>query len=433
MSWSLRFHVREHLRSALWPVPLVCGLVGLLAAAITWRLDEWGGWTLLAFKAGGATALTAGVVGAMITFIGIVFSAVLMAIQFASAQLTPRALRLSLNHPMMKAALGVFVATFLYALTVMARISDDFVPQLALLGVSALAVVSLLVFLMLVSHVGEALRPAQVATLVGRHGRRTLAQTYREPIGPPSDGTTSASATTLHGASGRIVHHDGPPGLVLGCDVEGLVAEAHRAEARLGLVPAVGDFVPRGAPLFRVFENGAAVDDRRLRASVALGRERTTEQDPTCAFRILVDVAIKALSPAINDPTSAVMAINQLHDLLRFVATRRLDVGEHRDAGGVLRLTIELPSWEDYVSLAVDEIRQYGASSVQVARRLKAMLGDLIEAAPEGRRRALREELTLLASTVERTFVDVEDRERASVADQQGLGSSPLQGGPGRA
>jgi uncharacterized membrane protein len=425
VSWSQRFGVREHLRTALWPVPLVSALAGLLAAAIVWRLDEWGGWTLLGFKAGGATALTAGVVGAMITFIGIVFSALLMAVQFASAQLTPRALKLSLNDPMAKAALGVFVATFMYALIVMARISDDFVPQLALLGVSTLAIVSLLVFLLLVSHISKALRPGQAIVRVGHLGRRTLAQTYPETVGTPGDGATRASGTRPRDTAGRIVPHDGTPGLVRACDVEGLVAEARRANARLVLLPSVGDFVPGGAPLFQVCETGVAVNDRLLRSSVSLGRERTVEQDPTFALRILVDVAIKALSPAVNDPTSAVMALDQLHDLLRFVATRRLDVGEHRDAAGSVRLSVGLPSWEDYVSLAVDEIRQYGASSVQVARRLKAMLGDLIDVAPEERRRALHEELRLLGRAVERTFPDAEDRGRASVANQQGLGSSP--------
>jgi uncharacterized membrane protein len=201
--WRSRFRLREQLRTALWPVPLASALVGLLAAASVWRLDEWGRWTLLGFKAGGATALAAGVVGAMITFIGIVFSTLLMALQFASVQLTPRALKLSLNDPMAKATFGVFVATFLYALIVMARISDDFVPQLALLGVSTLAIVSVLVFLVLVSHIAKALRPGQAIVLVGRRGRRTLAQMYpgqsghrarapsprppRPAVGPPDE------------------------------------------------------------------------------------------------------------------------------------------------------------------------------------------------------------------------------------------------------
>ena len=430
MTWSQRARVREYLRTALWPVPLVSALTGSLTGAIMWRLDEWGGWTLLGFKPGGATALTAGVVAAMITFIGIVFSAVLMAVQFASAQLSPRALKLSLNDPMAKAALGTFVATFLYALIIMARIGNDFVPQLALVGVNVLALVSLLVFLVLVSHIARALRPGQVIVLVGDLGRRTLAQMYPEPIGTAGDRRAHAPSTHAREAAGRIVPHEGAPGLVRACDIEGLVAESRRADARLVLIPAVGDFVPSGAPLFRVFESGVTVNDPLLRASVALGRERTVEQDPTFAFRILVDIAIKALSPAVNDPTSAVMAIDQLHNLLRFVAQRRLDVGEHRDPAGSVRLIVGLPTWEDFVSLAVDEIRQYGASSIQVARRLKAMFGDLIEVAPEERGRALDEELRLLARAVQRTFVDAEDRGRASVADQQGLGSSPTDPDP---
>jgi uncharacterized membrane protein len=428
VSWNVRFVLRQHLRGALWPVPFASALGGLLAAAIMWRLDEWGRWALLGYRPAGATALTAAVVGTMITFIGIIFSALLMAVQFASAQLTPRALKESLNDPVTKAALGTFMATFVYALVVIARIRDDFVPQLALAGVIVLAVLSLSMFLGLVSHVGHALRPANVAALIGRLGRRTLALTYREPVAR-SAGNSAPSAPPRHRAPPRIVVNDGPPGLVLACDVAALVTEARRVDARLELVPAVGDFVPRGAPVFRAFEADAAVDDRWVSTSVALGQERTVTEDPIFAFRILVDMAIKALSPAINDPTSAIMALDQLHDLLRFVAGRRLDVGEHRDAAGVVRLTVEMPTWEVYVSLTVDEIRQYGATSVQVARRLKSLLVDVIEVAPKERQRAVQEELTLLARTVDRAFPDLEDRGRASVGDRQGLGSSPPPGG----
>ena len=235
----------------------------------------------------------------MVTFVGIVFSALLMAVQFASAQVTPRALKLSLNDPVTKAALGIFVATFLYALVVMARIRDDFVPQLALLGVSALAIVSILVLLLLVSHIIKALRPGQVIALVGRLGRETLGEMYPEESGrrataPPSRPPRSPARPP--GGSSRTT---GLPASSA-CDVGGLVAKARRADARLVLLPAVGDFVPRRSPLFQVCETGIAVNERLLRASVALARERTLEQDPTFAFRILVDVAIRALSPAVK-------------------------------------------------------------------------------------------------------------------------------------
>ena len=204
MTWSQRARVSEYLRTALWPVPLVSALAGSLAGAIMWRLDEWGRWTILGFKPGGATALTAGVVAAMITFIGIVFSAVLMAVQFASAQLSPRALKLSLNDPMAKAALGTFVATFLYALIIMARIGTDFVPQLALVGVNVLALVSLLVFLVLVSHIARALRPGQVIVLVeiwgdGRSCRCTRRRSERRATATPAH--PARTLARLRGAS----------------------------------------------------------------------------------------------------------------------------------------------------------------------------------------------------------------------------------------
>lgn len=422
MSWRLRFRLVEHVRTALWPVPIAGGISGLLAGMAAWRLDRWGGWGLLEYTPGGATAVTAAIVGTMVTFVGIVFSVLLVAVTFASTQLTPRALRLTLDDTGSKVALGVFVGTLLYALVVLARITNDFVPQLALVGASSLVMASLLAFLLLVSHVGRALRPVHVASRVGRQGRRVLERTYPASVGA---GDTPVFEPPLPDGPSRTMLHTGPPGVVVGFDAGGLVAEARRAGARLALVPAVGDFVPPGAPLFQVFGGSTSVDDRRLAGSVAIWRERTLDRDPTFAFRILVDVAIKALSPGINDPTSAVMALDYLHALLRSAGRRRLDVGRHRDADGQVRLTVEVPTWEDYVSLGVDEIRQYGAGSVQVARRLRAMLEDLLAVVPEERQGALQEELALLARSVERAFPDAQDRSRASAPDQQGLGSSP--------
>ena len=156
-----------------------------------------------------------------------------------------------------------------------------------------------------------------------------------------------------------------------------LLALAERAETMIELVPQVGDFVARGDPLFRVQRGGRPVDAGALRACVAIGPERTMEQDPRFAFRIMVDIANKALSPAINDPTTAVLALDQIHRLLMYVGKRRLDAGETRDARGQLRLCYGTPDWTDFVSLAVTEIRHFGAGSMQVARRLQAMLEHL--------------------------------------------------------
>jgi uncharacterized membrane protein len=152
------------------------------------------------------------------------------------------------------------------------------------------------------------------------------------------------------------------------------------------------------------------------------------EQDPAFAFRVLVDVAAKGLSPAINDPTTAVLAIDQLHHLLRHVGNRRLDNGEVRDAAGRVRLLYRTPDWEDFVTLAVTEIRHFGVGSIQVARRLRAMLEDLIQTVPEERAAILREELALLHRSADRFFTEPEDRALAEVSDSQGMGGTQGRG-----
>jgi uncharacterized membrane protein len=166
------------------------------------------------------------------------------------------------------------------------------------------------------------------------------------------------------------------------------------------------------------------VPEDRLRRLVHLGSERTFEQDPKYAIRILVDVAIKALSPAINDPTTAVQALDQVEDLLLLLGRVDLSAGRVRDARGSLRLVFPVPKWEDFLVLAFDEIRYCGASSIQVMRRLRALLQDLKEHVPSERRTALQRYLERVDNGIRRTFEDGDDRKDALEEDRQGLGLS---------
>jgi uncharacterized membrane protein len=422
MSWVLRFRLEEQLRAALWPIPCGFGLGGLLLGMIAWRLDRWGRWSLLGFEHGAATALVAAVVGATLTFLGTAFSVLLVVVQFASAQLTPRALRISLSDPLYRITLGLFVGTFVYAMVILGRTTSTFVPQLGVSLASILAVISLVAYVVLISHLRRSLRPVIVAARVGRLGCRTIERVYADPpeardgSGPDADGTPAWEPT-------RTLCNPGPGGILVAFDTAGLVAEARRADGQLALVPAPGDFVRSGAPLFHLVEPAAPMNERLLLGSVALEQERTVDQDPAFAFRILVDVALKALSPTINDPTSAVMVIDQLHELLARLGSRRLGTRWYRDADGCVRLTVEMPQWEDYLSLAVDEIRHFGAEQLQVTRRLRAMFDDLLQILPEERTVAVRSELALLTQAVQRAFPDAEDQARASEPDQQGIGS----------
>ncbi len=212
--------------------------------------------------------------------------------------------------------------------------------------------------------------------------------------------------------------------MIQAIDVPGLVALAEREGAVVAMAWAVGDTLVDGMPLLRVHGGERDVAERRLRRLVRLGSERTFEQDPKYALRILVDIAIKALSPAINDPTTAVQALDQVEDLLLRLGRVDLSAGRVRDRAGSLRLVFPVPVWEDFLVLAFDEIRYCGASSIQVMRRMRALLQDLMEHVPPERRPALQRYQERVDNGIRRTFEDEDDRKDALEEDRQGLGLS---------
>ncbi len=170
---------------------------------------------------------------------------------------------------------------------------------------------------------------------------------------------------------------------------------------------------------------------------VALGDERTIEQDPSFAIRILVDVANLALSPAVNDPTTAVQVLDYLGEALRMVGTTELSIGSW-EAGTRPRMGVVIParSWEDYLALTVIEIREYGAGGIQIMRRLRAMLEELARGGlARSSEPAIEDELGRLDATVAQSFGDSVDFDRATVADTQGIGgprTRPAQRPPAR-
>jgi len=191
-------------------------------------------------------------------------------------------------------------------------------------------------------------------------------------------------------------------------------------------MPSIGDFVGRDEPLFALYGGGATLADETLRDAVRFGTERTMEQDPTFSFRIVVDIALKALSPAINDPTTAVLAIDQLHRLLRIVGTRHLSNDHIADDSGQVRLIFRTPNWQDFVNLAFSEIRRCGANNFQVARRLRAMIENLTRTLPAHRHAALEQQMALLDREIETQYRLPEDLALARGSDSQGLGGTQI-------
>ena len=419
MTWLQRYRLRNFLKSSVWLPPLLGILGALLANQLMQSADRLWGWQGVASVTGSQGVLTA-LASSMLTFIVFVFSILLLVVQLASAQLTPRVIAYFYRSRILKLSLTLFVFVFTFNLAVLARIGDS-IPALSvrLAAYSSLAAIG--VFLYMIETVGKSLRPVSVLTGVGRVGSAVIEAVYPHRV--TAAGSAPGSRPAMPSGDCRRTVPNVRPGVVLAFDPDGLCALARRADCLVELVPQVGDFVAQGDPLFRL--HGGDVDDRDLQQAIAIGPERTMEQDPAFAFRIIVDIAAKALSPAINDPTTAVLALDQLHHLLRTVGSRDLDTGQVRDEAGQLRVAYRTPDWDDLVSLAVTEIRHYGKDSIQVARRLRAMLENLIQAVPQERAVRLREELDLLHRTVERNFLDGEDRTRAARPDSMGMGGLP--------
>lgn len=422
MNWRQRQACQRFLGSALWLIPVAAMLAALLAAAVSRWVSNQVRWKLLDFGPEGARALTGVLASSLLTFIVFVISSLLLAVQIAGGQLSPRVTARVFENRITQLSIGAFVFAWVFALAAAGRVENR-VPQLSVELAILFSLISVGLFLALAQRVAYSLRPGTILTTVANDTRAVIETLYPQSF---SQNEIERGRIDLQrSGSARTIEYSGRPGVIIGFDTKGLIDLATRSRCALEIVPAIGDFVATGAELFRVHGDGAAaLGEESLYGSIAFGPERSLQQDPAFGFRIIVDIANKALSPAINDPTTAVLAIDQLQHLLQLLGRRRLDTGVWRDPAGQLRLVYRTPDWDDYVTLAVTEIRLYAGLSAQVTRRLQAMFDGLLLSVPAARTAILREQMSQLRQTVERTFGDPQDGALATCPDLQGFGST---------
>lgn len=421
MTWNQRYRLRSYLRSSLWIIPIGAVVLHLIVARFVHMLDARLNWSGAEVAVDGAKTLCSTVITLALSCIVFTFGSLLVAIQVASGQYTPRIIAtLLLRDNVIRYTVGLFVLSGLFAIKAHYRI-DTHVPQLVVLITAILGLLTLIAFLYLIDYAARLLRPVSLTKQVGDAGLAVLKGVYPEMLASVKD---AAASLPDPGPAERTISHTGTSGIIVAVDLPQLIAEAEKAGGIIEFAPYVGDFVGQEEPLFFLRGGAAAVDDEVLRDCVIFGSERTVEQDPLFAFRILVDIAIKALSAAINDPTTAVLAIDQLHRLLRSAGRRNLRTDFIHSPGGALRVIFRTPDWEDFVQLAFAEIRYYGAANIQIARRLRAMIVNLANTLPPERHATLHREFDLLDRVVEKLYSLPEDLALARVPDAQGLGGS---------
>ncbi|MFC4607069.1 DUF2254 domain-containing protein [Streptomyces maoxianensis] len=420
--------LREHLRDTFWFAPtagLVCTVALWLAAdaldteivAYLRREQAYDELSYLASIAEDAKTIVTTISTAMMTFIGVVFSISLVAVQMASGQLTPRVVRIFVRSRISKLTLTVFLATFLFSLLVLTSYESETDPQrvhsvplvqsvltMAMLGLS---------LLLFIAYVTATLRLMQVGPVVDRITRESFQVLARQPAG-------EREAAALAPESAWIPYQ-GRAGVLRDVNVARLVRAARRHGVVLRLIPRIGDFVVPGTPVLAVHGEGQPPRGA-LRYTVSVGVERTLHQDIGFGLRQLSDIALRALSPAVNDPTTAVQCLDRMVQFLTAVVNRPLGAIQYRDSEGAVRLVQDVPGWTDLVDLALTEVRLFAPGNPQVSRRLIAAIDDLLLLAPEDRREPLLRHRTLLVHAVVRAAPEAAEREFALLPDRQGIG-----------
>jgi uncharacterized membrane protein len=410
------FRLRANLRTSVWFVPVLCVLAGVILSFGTIAIDRLTDFGLIPVSLTGgpdaATAILGTIATSEVTLLALVLTVTMVVVQLAMGQFSPRIVQTFLQDKPSQIAIGLFVATFAHAMLAMREVNfhTNTVPGVAIAVAYVLVVLSIVVLVIYVDHIGKSLRVSSLIELVGEATRTTLNERYPER-GAPDERADPREVRAPHS------------GVISRLDEAELVSAAAAADVVIELAAGLGAFVPAGSTLATIRGCGATVDEKRVKRAIVLGLDRSVDQDVAYGLRLLVDIAERSLADSpFLDPTTAVQALDRLHDCLRQLAPRPFPPGHLFDDNGRLRVVVPVMAWDDYVRLAFEEIRLAGAGSPQVARRLRAVLLDLLTIAPTDRRAPLEYELDRLDVAVRDRYEDPHDVELALMPDRQGLG-----------
>lgn len=417
---------RKSAADPLWLIPLgyavVSFVLGLTLPRVEYKYALHLGTQM---SVSSAQAFLSSVTSGMMALTAIVFSLVFVLSQFTATAYSPRLTTEFNRRHVIYHAFGCFIATFTYSLATLAWVDygrSGRVPSLSIYVVAVLIAGSLVYLAYLIRSVAS-MDITFVLRFLGRNGRRAIEEYPLQEASAPADlepmDTGRLPPATL------TLTYGGEPFSLVYYDLTFLTEQARRAEAVIVLRNAVGDTLVEGSQLFTIHGGRANESGHVFIEGIHVARVRTFRHDPKYAFRLLVDIAIRALSPAINDPTTAVQTLDQIEDLLTRLGRRALPTGNVRDDSGALRVIFPTPNWEDFLALAFDEILQYGRDSIQVVRRLRTALRRLEQALNDpARREAVRHFIRRLDEAVSASSFDKDDRASALLEDAQGIGLS---------
>lgn len=408
-------------RPKLWRLPAVLVGIAVVLALLLTDLDDalasTDGAVLSGMDAGSTATLLGVIAGGMLTLAGLVFTALTLAMQFGASQLSIRVVPMLQQSPIMRWAIGMFLATFTYALIIALDLATSEEPVRVFSSTLAmlLAVASILVFVGLVTHVASVLNPASLLGKISDQGRAAISRMF--PAGGHKQPAPARISTgPVRTIELRFARTDGR--VLLAVNGPRIARLARRWGVTIMVEPVVGDFVSVGSPLFTVDGPQSRVRPLALERCLVFGDTHSPDVSPSAALQAIADIALKALSPAVNDPSRAVQAIDYLEDQLMLLSTRAPATAVDGE-GAVYTRPL---SWEAYVGIAVDEIRHFATDSLMVQRRLRELLENLLRECSADRLAPLQHRLTALDELADERWHNALDAQLAHTPDRQGLG-----------
>lgn len=417
------------MRASFWflPTTVVLGAVGLAAALIavdanvSMEVDKR--WPLV-FGAGasGARGLLSTVAGSMITVAGVVFSITIVALSLTSSQYTSRVLRNFMRDRVNQVVLGVFVGIFAYCLVVLRTIrgGDEgaFVPSLAVLGGLVLAFVGIGYLIFFIHHISMSIQASSIVAAAAEETIAAVDHLFPTQLGDRLDeDEKEVRSTSADGQTWRALLAS-KTGYIESIDGDSLLAWAGRHKTIVRMERGIGEFVVEGAPLASVsrLDSPDEQSAAEVNAFYFISRQRSVQQDAGFGIRQIVDVAMKALSPGVNDTTTAVMCIEYLKAILVRLVVREIPSPLRLDQGE-LRVIARAPCFESLLCEAFDQIRQNAAGNVAVlTRQLQSLETIASQTTNTSRRHALRQQADLIVAVAERTIPSPDDAEGVRAA-----------------
>ena len=396
---------REALRTTFWVVPTILIVVAVALFVVTFEIDlaafhhdltlPW--WVRTGGSDAGRQVLIA-IAAAIITTVGVVFSITILALTLASQQFGPRMMRNFIRDLGNQMPLGVFVATFVYAVLGLGSISTlpggDFVPHLTITTAEALLLVDLAVLVYFIHHIAKSIQLPEVIAGIARDLDRSIDIEF--PCRQSFDNGASTSSSAVPADLALALSERGADvmanksGYLQAVGYEQLIDIAETLDAVIRLTHRPGHFVVAGRPLATVWPAGAAGQvDAALDKAHVTGPHRTLTQDPVFAIDQLVEIAIRALSPAVNDTFTALTCFDWLSAGLSEVSTRVLEEGVYWGRSGKIRLIEFDPSYARMVNRSFDKVRQAGRGMPAVVIRLLDSLEHIVESTTSPRQRAV--------------------------------------------